>query len=130
MPGKIEETISINSGLETMNVRLHNTTKGFCDLVSRRHRSNEKGGEAQPMRLKPLEKTGSTLYIMKPITQGFVPRHSPMDQNTSAATQAFFNESIAAGEMLKDVLIIDIIYLNDMMFVWCKQAFIKGKSDR
>lgn len=32
--------------------------------------------------------------------------------------------------MLKDVLIIDIIYLNDMMFVWRKQAFIKGKSDR
>lgn len=85
MPGKIEETISINCDRETMNVRLHNTKKGFCNLrfitevVSRRHRSNEKGGEAQPMRLKPLEKTESTLYIMKPINQGFVPRHSPMN---------------------------------------------------
>lgn len=44
-------------------------------------------------------------------------RHLPMNEHTSATIQAFLDESIAAGEMFEDVVIIDIIYLNDVMLV-------------
>lgn len=52
-----------------------------------------------------------------------------MDQHASASIKAFLNEGIAGDEMLEDVVVIDIIYLHDMMLVWRKQAFVKRKAD-
>lgn len=58
-----------------------------------------------------------------------VSHHSPMDQYTSATIKSFLDESIAGGEMLQDVLILDVIYLNEVVLVWRKQTLVNGKAD-
>lgn len=58
-----------------------------------------------------------------------VSHNPPMNQHASATVKPFLNKSIAGGEMLKDVVVIDIIYLNDVMLVWRKQTLVKREPD-
>ena len=53
---------------------------------------------------------------------------SPMNQHSAAIIKSLLNESIAGGEMLNDVVVIDIVYLNNVMLVRREQALVKGKA--
>ena len=51
-----------------------------------------------------------------------------MNQHTAATIKSLLNESVAGGEMLNDVVVIDIVYLNNVMLVRREQALVKGKA--
>lgn len=54
----------------------------------------------------------------------------PVNKNSSTAIEAFLNEGIAGGEVLNNVLILNIVHLNDQVPVGCEEVFIQGQTQR
>lgn len=54
--------------------------------------------------------------------------HSPMHQYTSATVESILDEGIGRSEMLEQVFVVDIVYLDDKVPVEGEERFVKRQT--
>jgi len=51
-----------------------------------------------------------------------------VNKNSSTAVKTFLDECITGGEMLNDILILNVVHLNDQMPVRLEKIIVQGET--